>query len=724
VPPPVKNPRHRRRPRPVDVLRACRSWLPRGSQLPGRLWARRHHGITVLLWLHVPALVAFGIAGGLSATHSVTDTLPVVALAVLAVVPRLGRPARSIAGAAGLVMCSGVLVHLSGGAPAAHFHFFVMMPLLMLYQDWTPFLVATGYVAIHHGIMGMLEPGSVYSHQAPSDSPWGTALVHGGFIAAAAAANMVSWGASERLLTDPLTGLQSRFVLSDRLTAALERLRPQTMVAAMFIDLDRFKLVNDSLGHRAGDELLTTMADRLRAGLRPTDAAIRFGGDEFVLVCEDLADEHEAMAIAERMSAALREPMSIEGHELTLTISVGIAVTDTDATTPEALVRDADIAMYHAKSEGRNRCALFDGRLREDLLADLALEADLRRALERGELHLLYQPVLDLGSGCIEAVEALLRWQHPVHGTLTPGRFIRIAEDCGAIVEIGRWMIGEACAELAGWRRAGYAENIRVDVNLSPRQLADPELLATIRASLAGSGLAPSDLCLEITEGILMDDLERGSEVLGAVRDAGIRLALDDFGTGHSSLGHLRGLSIDALKVDQSLVRDLTSTTDAEPLVRAMVAMGHALGLEVVAEGVETPEQLQVVRALGFDAAQGFILARPAPGHRVGPVLFGPSGAETLIAHLVAPPVPAALPAGSPAPAAGARLGPARPGRAHRGQPTAPGQAPWHFLYFLPEPHQQGSLRPSCSASSTRRCCTTGAAASPSWTSTPYPSPP
>jgi EAL domain-containing protein (putative c-di-GMP-specific phosphodiesterase class I) len=299
-------------------------------------------------------------------------------------------------------------------------------------------------------------------------------------------------------------------------------------------------------------------------------------------------------------------------------------------------VRDADTAMYLAKAEGRNRSAMFDRALRENLLDDLELEADLRHAVDRGELLLLYQPSLDLTTGWIGAVEALLRWEHPRRGTLRPAAFMRVAEESGAIIPIGHWMIVEACRQFAAWRRAGCSEKIRLDVNLSPRQLADPKLVPIIAGAIAEAGIEPGDLCLEITEVSLLADLERGAEVLTAIRDLGVRLTLDDFGTGHSSLGHLRKMSLDALKVDQSFVQDLHRTRDAEPLIRAIVALGHALDLEVVAEGVETPEQLRAVRELGCDAAQGYILARPATGDRVGTVLGCPSGAVTLFEHLAA----------------------------------------------------------------------------------------
>jgi diguanylate cyclase (GGDEF)-like protein len=588
----------------------------------------------VLLWLHWPVLVAFGAWRGRTLAHALVDLLPVLVLAVLASAPRIGRPARSIAGAAGLVTCSALLVHLWDGASVAHLHVFVIMPLLTLYQDWTPFLVATGYAILHRGLLAAVEPGSIYDQPAAAAASGRWALAHSGFVLAAAAASMASWRASERLPTDPLTGLNTRLVLHDRIAAALGRRRPDAVVAVMFVDVDRFKRVNDTLGHGAGDRLIATLAERFRACLRPLDSAVRFGGDEFVAVCEGIADAGEADAIAERIGAALREPCRIDGHELVLSVSVGIAVADAPGAAPEALVRDADTAMYRAKAAGRDRHVRFDGAMRAELLAEVALEHDLRGALDRDEFELLYQPLLDLRTGWIHGVEALLRWHHPARGTVSPAEFIPVAEETREIVAIGRWLLREACRQLSEWRLNGMGADVQMNVNLSPRQLDDPLLLATIESALQETGIEASDLCLEVTEGLLLEDLDRGAEVLIAIRALGVRLALDDFGTGRSSVGHLRRLELDALKIDRSFIRDLARKPEVEPLVLAMVAMGHALGLEVVGEGVETPEQLDAIRSLGCDAAQGYILARPRPGAVVGPVLDQPSGAVALLEFL------------------------------------------------------------------------------------------
>jgi diguanylate cyclase len=600
----------------VVSISAALAMLPQGRLLPDHLWQRRHRGVTVLLWLHVPALALFGLARGMG-LHVFTDVALLAAFAVLAGRPRLGRTARSIAGSIGLVTSSAMLVHIWGGTIEAHFHFFVVVSLLMLYQDWVPFLIAIGYVILHHGLMGAVAPTSVYAHDEAQSRPWLWALVHGGFVLAAAAANLVSWRANEQLLRDPLTGLPSRLVLHDRLRLALERARRQgTAVAVIFIDLDRFKLLNDSLGHDAGDRVLEVVAERLRAHTRPSDVAVRFGGDEFVVVCEDLDRPAAALAVAERLAELLRAPVPVGSRRHVLTVSIGVAVTADPDRAPEDLVRDADTAMYRAKERGKDRCELFGDDMLEDVQRRLELEAGLRSALERGELRLHYQPEVELASGRVHAVEALLRWEHPERGLLAPGEFLPVAEDTGLIVPIGAWVIGEACRQAAEWD----LPHVTMRVNVSANQLRDPGLVEVVHAALAKTGVAPHDLCLELTESVLMHDIGRSAAVLAEVRGLGVRLALDDFGTGYSSLAYLRHLDVDRLKVDRCFIADTAEQT----VMAAIVGMSRGLGLPVTAEGVETFEQLERVRALGCDAAQGFLLARPAAPEDVAALLHRP----------------------------------------------------------------------------------------------------
>lgn len=611
------------------------SWLellPKGSLLPDHLWQRRHRAITTLLWLHIPALALFGLARGMGA-QVLLDVLVLAGFALVASARGLSRTIRSIAGSTGLVTCSALLVHIWDGTIEAHFHFFVVVSLLMLYQDWVPFLIAIGYVVLHHGVMGALMPESVYSHAAARSDPWLWALVHGGFVLAAATANLASWRANEQLLRDPLTGLSSRLVLHDRLRLALDRARRQgTAVAVLFIDLDRFKLLNDSRGHGAGDRVLRVVAERLRSHARGADLAVRFGGDEFIVVCEDLEGPAEAVALAERFCALLRVPVPLEGREHVLTVSVGVCVTSDPERDPEDLVRDADTAMYRAKERGKDRCELFGTEMLADVTRRLELEAGLREAMQRGELRLHYQPEVDLASGRVHAVEALLRWEHPEHGLMAPEDFMAVAEDTGLIVPIGAWVIREACLQAAAWS----ATPVTMRVNLSVRQLRDPEFIAVVRDALDRTGLPPQLLCLELTEGLLTQELGPKRSVLAELRDLGVRFALDDFGSGHSSLAYLRHLQVDRLKVDRTFMPELAEQPAEQTIVAAIVGLARGLGIPVTAAGIETAEQLEQVRALGCDAAQGFLLASPAEPRDIGGMLHQPLGPAPFQAQFAA----------------------------------------------------------------------------------------
>ena len=603
-------------------MTVMREMLPQGRLLPDHLWRRRHRGIVILLWLHVPALLGFGLLRGVRTEVALIEVASIVALALVATLPAVGRRLRTTAAAFGLVTCSAAFVHLWGGQSEAHFHFFVVVAILMLYQEWTSFLIAVGYVVFHNGLVGSIDPTLIYDDPAQVEHPFAWTLIHAAFVVAASAANMVAWRANEQLLRDPLTGLASRTVLNDRLRVALERSRRHGgLTAVLFIDLDRFKVVNDSLGHNVGDRLLVVLADRLRAAVRRTDTPVRFGGDEFVVLCEDVRDPRAALTVAERVAAALAAPVMAGGHELVMTVSVGIALASGDDVAPEALVRDADAAMYRAKEAGRNRCELFDEDMREKVLTQLSVEQDLRRSLERGELVLHYQPEVDLPTGVVAGVEALLRWQHPERGLVAPNDFIPVAEDSGMIVPIGAWVLHEACRQAVAWGARRGAHPLVMRVNVSPRQLDDPAFVDTVAGALADSGLEPSRLCLEITENALIRDLERGSEVLRRVRALGVQLALDDFGTGHSSLTYLRRLRVDVLKIDRSFLAGLDAREDDRAIVAAIIGMARALGLTVTAEGVERQSQLTHLHQMRCDAAQGFLLARPAPPEEIEPLL-------------------------------------------------------------------------------------------------------
>ncbi len=425
---------------------------------------------------------------------------------------------------------------------------------------------------------------------------------------------------------DALTGLPNRALFLNRLEHALARAeRREGAVAVLFLDLDRFKVVNDSLGHAAGDELLATVARRLRGCLRPSDTLARFGGDEFTVLLEHISRPTDAASVAERIIETLSAPVSIAGHEVVATASVGIVLNTDGHRHPADLLRDADLALYQAKGAGRARYVLFDGAAHERAVERLTMEADLRRALERDELVLHYQPEVELSSGRIAGMEALLRWQHPTRGLIPPGEFIPLAEETGLIIPISEWVLQTACRQARYWqdgRRRG-SPSLLLSVNLSPQQFRHPNLLATISQALEESRLDPSCLRLEITEGAVVDGAEATVATMLALKGLGVRLAIDDFGTGYSSLSYLTRFAVDTLKVDRSFVLGVAHDQRTFSVVKAVAAIAHALGMDVTAEGIETAEQLAKVRGVKCDWGQGFYFFRPMPADRLTAILRG-----------------------------------------------------------------------------------------------------
>jgi diguanylate cyclase (GGDEF)-like protein/PAS domain S-box-containing protein len=412
---------------------------------------------------------------------------------------------------------------------------------------------------------------------------------------------------------DALTGLPNRALLAERLERALAHAqRHAQQVAVLFIDLDRFKLVNDSLGHDVGDRLLQEIARRLRGVLRDADTVARVGGDEFQVIVTNAGSSVDAAAIAEKLMHVLGEPFVLEGQELHVTASIGVSLFPRDGASGELLLKYADTALYEAKGEGRNAYRFFSPEMNAQAHGRLRLENDLRRAVERGELELHYQPQLDLGSGEVCAVEALVRWRHPLRGLVLPNAFIPMAEETGLVLGIGDWVLHEACRQVASWQREGLSD-LRVAVNISARQLQRPGLDASVRQALADSGLSPHCLELEITESSVMHDPQHAQSVLQSLRDLGVQLSIDDFGTGYSSLAYLKRLPLDRLKIDRSFIGGIPADSDDATIVETIIVMTHKLGLRVIAEGVETLEQrLQLVRQ-GCDEMQGFLLAHPVP---------------------------------------------------------------------------------------------------------------
>ena len=433
--------------------------------------------------------------------------------------------------------------------------------------------------------------------------------------------------------------------------------RSDARVAVLFGDVDRFKVVNDNLGHQLGDELLRVVAERLRRAVRPGDTLSRFGGDEFVIILEGVSSPDDAEQVADRVLAALREPIILSGgHEIVATMSIGMALSE-EGTSRDDLLRDADVAMYLAKRRGRSgQVALFDGeRHRSDGRSPgrLDLDAALHHAVERNEVEVYFQPVVSLDDQRIVGAEALVRWDHPDHGILSPAQFIELAEDNGSILAIGKVVLEQACLGAKGWFDS-FGQRLDVSVNLSERQFRQAGLQEQVAAVLRSTGVDPSQLCLEISESLAMDDVELTSSVLTKLHALGVRLAIDDFGTGHSSLGYLARFPIDVIKVDQSFVRDINQDPVKSAIVSAVVALSQAIGSTTVVEGVETLPELEQLQGLGCDLAQGFYFSRPLP----------PAAFDELLRHALGP---GSRSCPQPPARAGLLEPPRRPRSAHRG---------------------------------------------------------
>jgi diguanylate cyclase (GGDEF)-like protein len=421
---------------------------------------------------------------------------------------------------------------------------------------------------------------------------------------------------------DALTGLPNRLLFNDRLALAVAQARRKgERLAVLFLDIDGFKAVNDSLGHNLGDLLLQGTAQRIQAALRAVDSVARLGGDEFILLLPGIRRVEEGARVAEKVLESLRAPIAVEGHELFVTASMGISVYPEDGEDVETLVKNADTAMYRAKEQGRDRYQLYTPAMNARALERMTLENSLRKALARGELLVHYQPLLDLASGRIHGVEALLRWKNPDKGEVLPASdFIAVAEVTGIIVPIGPFVLRAACRQARAWQRLGHA-NLRMAVNLSTRQLQQPDLVSQVKKACLEAELDPRMLDLEITENQPPPNEDALRETLLELKALGVRITIDDFGIAASSLRYLRRLPIDALKIDRLFVRDLLTSADETAIARAVIALAHSLQLQVVAEGVETEEQRALLTELGCDLVQGHLLSQPVSAHECTAIL-------------------------------------------------------------------------------------------------------
>lgn len=436
---------------------------------------------------------------------------------------------------------------------------------------------------------------------------------------------------------DSLTGLPNRQSFLDRVNREIYLAEPRhEKLAVLFMDLDGFKTINDTLGHAAGDVVLQRAAERLRESLRPADllsrpidaasngpehrlGLARLGGDEFTALLPNIARQEDAVVVAQRIGKLMRKPFVVDGRDVTLSTSIGIALYPEDGVDGATLLKHADTAMYHAKKSGRDNAKVYSASLTQDILVRMDLHTSLSTALDRHEFHLVYQPQIDVASGRIDAVEALIRWRHPTRGLVSPLDFIPLAEETGLIVRIGAWVLDTACAQAARWHQTGLEVNVAV--NLSPLQFGTSDLPRTVMHALAQAGMAPKHLELEITEGTLMDNSASMRETLQILRDSGVHIALDDFGTGYSSLGYLTRMPISHIKIDRCFVTGLIEGGESAAIVRAVLAMAHSLGMRVTAEGVETVEQARLLKEMACDCLQGYYFSQPVPADQIPALL-------------------------------------------------------------------------------------------------------
>lgn len=584
--------------------------LPEGRLLPAPIWARRHQWITRFA---LAQSVGIGLYGLIEHNDPVTCLMYFLVCAVPALLgwySGASRRLRTMSSTVGLMLASASIVDIANGATEAHFHFFVMIGVVALYQDWLAFGLCILIVLLHHAVMGRLDPHAVFSG-GQSSNPFKWAMIHAAFVLAASVTHLIAWKASEEQeLSDPLTRLPNRAAFVETLDRRLSD--PGRPVSVLFVDLDNFKSINDRAGHHVGDLAIQHAGERMSNVLREGDLAARLGGDEFAVLVH--GDAGAAHIVGRRICDALQAPVVLDEREIFIQASIGVADSKLAGSRDSAdLLRDADLAMYLAKSSGKNQVVVYTAGVDKLVRERASLAADLRHALLRDEFELHYQPLISGNSG-LTGVEALLRWHHPQRGLVPPNEFIQLAEETGDIRAIGAWVLRTAAAQVVRWQaELPGCEQLELSVNLSPLQLRDADLVTSVVDALADTKLDPRLLTLEVTESTLLTDLDLARNHLDSLRALGIRVAIDDFGTGYSSLSYLSRLPADVVKIDRSFVKDLDQYSGAVALVRGIIEMARALGLDVLAEGVELVEQQEILGQLGCPRYQGYLFCKPLP---------------------------------------------------------------------------------------------------------------